>query len=89
MKNNALRKFRLDRDMTQAQIAEAIGVKVQNYVLLEQGRRIGTFEFWIAFQTAFALTDSEVWNIATYLTRNRKAVHDLSEKQAGARCRHI
>lgn len=49
----ALKQFRCDMGLTQAEIAEKTGVKRQTYGNVEQGRRTGTVEFWQALQHAF------------------------------------
>ena len=90
MRNNALRQFRLDRDLTQKEMATKLGTKLQNYALLENGARKGLVELWLTFQKVFNVDDSEMWRIVSYPQRAEEmGVHDLSEKQAGARCRHI
>ncbi len=51
----ALRQFRSDLGLRQEEIAEKIGVTRQIYGYVEQGKRMGTVEFWQRLQEVFSV----------------------------------
>ena len=51
--NAALKQFRSDIGLKQEEIAEKIGVSRQTYGNAEQGKRVGSVEFWFALQKVF------------------------------------
>lgn len=63
MKRFALYKFRKKQKLTQAEMAEKIGVSTSGYVLIELGKRNGTMEFWEKLQSVFNLPDEEIWGL--------------------------
>ena len=54
-----LKLFRVRLKLTQAQIAEKIGVRRSTYAAIENGDRDGSMRFWNGLKTAFELSDSE------------------------------
>lgn len=58
-----LKKFRIDMELTQKELAEKLGCTTQNISLIEQGRRQGTAEFWRKFQKTFNLSGEKVWEL--------------------------
>lgn len=64
-KKSAMRKalmlFRLDKHLTQAEMAEKTGVSVKTYNYIENGVRSGKQEFWDKLQQAFNVSDSEMF----------------------------
>lgn len=60
-KRTALKVFRVQQKMTQAEFAEKVGYSRSQYALIEQGNRKGTQDFWNKLQTAFNIPDAEVW----------------------------
>lgn len=58
-----LKVLRVKHQLTQAQLAEKLGVSYATYNLIEQGKRKGSTEFWQRIQTLFNLTDAEMWQL--------------------------
>lgn len=58
-----LKVLRVKHQLTQAQLAEKVGVSYATYNLIEQGKRKGSVEFWGKLQKAFNLTDAEMWQL--------------------------
>lgn len=50
-----LREARINRGMTQQQVADEIGVSLRYYQLIEQGKRDGSFEVWDALEDLFEI----------------------------------
>ena len=60
---NALAQFREKKGMTQEEFADKIGIGRSRYQNIESGYRNGTFDFWVNLQTAFNISDSEMWEL--------------------------
>ena len=58
-----LKILRIKHHLTQAQIAEKVGVSYATYNLIEQGKRKGSTTFWDKLQKQFNLTDAEMWQL--------------------------
>lgn len=58
-----LKVFRVKNDLTQAQMAEIIGVDRQVVAAVESGRCEGRQKFWEALQRAFQLSPEEIWSL--------------------------
>lgn len=58
-----LLKMRKRLQLTQAEMADKIGVSRSQYGMVEQGRRQGTHEFWKKLQCAFDVPDNEMWQL--------------------------
>ena len=58
-----LKLFRVEKGLTQKQIAEKLGVSVSTYNLIETGKNNGTIEFWEKMQKEFNLDGGKVWNL--------------------------
>ncbi len=63
MKRKELRKFRRDRDLTQVQMSEKIGVSRAAYQMIESGKHDGKLNFWLNLQKAFGVQDSEMFSL--------------------------
>lgn len=63
-----LKVFRVKHNLTQDAISEKIGVKRSTYSAVEKGVRNGKQSFWQLLQTAFEISDSEMWD----LTKNEE-----------------
>ena len=64
MKRLRLKRLRLDNgDLTQAQMAERLGVNRRVYCAIEKGDSNGSPEFWVRLKERFCLTAEEAWNI--------------------------
>ena len=63
-KRTRMKAIRIERgDITQAEAAARIGVRKRYYELVERGEIDGSVNFWIAYRSAFRLSESEVWQI--------------------------
>ena len=58
-----LKVLRVKHQLTQAQLAEKLGVSYATYNLIEQGKRKGSTEFWQRIQAQFNLSDAEMWHL--------------------------
>lgn len=61
MSRHNLYMFRCDKRLTQAEIADKIGVSRRGYANVENGKRGGTAEFWAAVQREFNVPDEEMY----------------------------
>lgn len=50
-------------DLSQAEMAEKIGIAASNYSLIESGKRNGARRTWLKIQEVFGLSDGEVWRM--------------------------
>lgn len=57
----ALKQFRIGLHLTQAQIAEKIGVSCRTYALVENGKRGGSAKFWGTLQKVFSVPDEKMY----------------------------
>lgn len=55
--------FRCDQRMTQAQIAEKLGVSRQLYASIEKGRQRVSAEFWSTLQRVFEIPDADMYGL--------------------------
>lgn len=60
-----LKVLRIKHHLTQAQLAEKLGVSYATYNLIEQGKRKGSVEFWRKIQNTFNLADADMWQLYT------------------------
>jgi len=58
-----LKILRIKHRLTQAELAEKVGVSYATYNLIEQGKRKGSTEFWAKLQQIFNITDAEMWQL--------------------------
>lgn len=58
-----LKVFRVKNKLTQAEIAEKVGVSRQVYANIEKGRNGGSTEFWGNLQRAFGIADEEMYSL--------------------------
>lgn len=62
MKRIRLKNIRLNNgDLTQAEMAERLGVNRRSYCDIEQGKSNGSPEFWLKLKDEFCLTAEEAW----------------------------
>lgn len=61
MERHNLYLFRCDKKLTQAEIAEMLGVSRATYSFIEKGVRSGSSEFWNKFQQVFNIPDEDMW----------------------------
>ena len=69
MVNKELKKMRIEMGVTQADVAEAIGVGIATYSVIESGKRMGSLETWIKLQKYFKIKDEDMW--ALYLNKTK------------------
>lgn len=58
-----LKLFRLNKFLTQQELADQLGVSVSTYNLVEKGKRRGSVDFWTKLQSLYELEDGEVWKM--------------------------
>lgn len=58
-----LKVFRVKNNLTQAEIAQLIGVDRQVFASVESGRCEGRQKFWEALQKTFKLSPEEIWSM--------------------------
>lgn len=63
MERTNLKIFRVKNKMSQGEMAKKIGVSRACYSAIESGKRTGKRSFWISFQNAFNVPDSELWGL--------------------------
>lgn len=63
MRTEKMRILRIKAKMTQADVAEEIGISLSAYNSIENGKRVGTFETWKKIQRLFDLGDEEMWSL--------------------------
>ena len=69
MKNKELKKMRVDMGVSQQDVAQAIGVGISTYSVIENGSRMGSVETWIKLQKYFNIKDEDMW--ALYLNKQK------------------
>lgn len=63
-KNTALRALRFEHgDLTQVEAARLANVSTTDYNMIENGVKVGSFNFWHKIQMAFGVPDSEMWRM--------------------------
>lgn len=60
MARDVLRKARLDAGMTQAQVADGLGISLRYYQKIEEGSRTGDFEIWDALEDLLSTHQREL-----------------------------
>lgn len=59
-----LKQFRVSHgDMTQTELANAIGVPHSYYTRVERGVLSGNVEFWAKLQARFNVSDGDIWRM--------------------------
>lgn len=58
-----LKLFRLNKFLTQQELADQLGVSVSTYNLIEKGTRRGSVDFWTKLQSLYKLEDGDVWKM--------------------------
>lgn len=56
-----LKVFRIQKHLTQDEIAEKIGCTRSTYSAIENGNRDGRKVFWRSLQRAFHIADADMW----------------------------
>ena len=63
MRTEKMKILRINHHMTQADVAEKIGISLSLYNLIENGKRVGSIETWGKIQKLFSLSDKEMWSL--------------------------
>lgn len=63
MERTALKNFRVNKNMTQEEFAEKMGVSRSCYQNIESGIRNGKLSFWLQLQAAFNIPTAAMWEI--------------------------
>lgn len=79
MERHNLYLFRCDKRLTQAEMAEKIGVSRITYANVEKGKRDGTIEFWNKFQKAFDVPDTDMWKY-----QKKEKANEREQKKNGS-----
>lgn len=58
-----LKKLRAGYDLSMDKMAEKCGVCLSTYNSIENGRTVGSLEFWNAVKRNFNLSSSEMWEM--------------------------
>lgn len=58
-----LKLFRVKNKLTQAEMADKIGVSRQVYANVENGKNGGSTDFWGNLQRAFNIADEEMYSL--------------------------
>ena len=58
-----LKALRIRHDMSQQEMANALGVNRSTYAMVERGQRRGSDEMWAALQKKFNIPDAEMWKL--------------------------
>lgn len=59
-KNKILVKFRIDRDLSQKNVAEKMNVSKETISRIERGVQDGSMKFWKRFKNEFNLSNEEI-----------------------------
>lgn len=63
MERTNLKLFRTKQKLSQGEVAELVGCSRATYSSIESGTRNGNHSFWLSFQKAFSIPDSELWGL--------------------------
>ena len=58
-----LKILRVKNHLTQSEMAKRCGTSLSTYNLIEQGKRMGSQDFWLAVQREFNLEGEEAWKL--------------------------
>lgn len=58
-----LKLFRVERKLSQQDMADMLDVPRQTYAMVERGQRRGSDEFWEKLQTVFSVPDADMWKL--------------------------
>lgn len=72
--NKSLKILRVRYSLTQAEMAEKLGMSRQAYAKIENGHADGNISFWIKVQYAFDITSEEMWSLINDETKERAKV---------------
>ncbi len=61
--NKSLKILRVRYSLTQAEMAQKLGMSRQAYAKIENGLAAGSISFWIKVQFVFNITSEEMWSL--------------------------
>lgn len=62
-KRKALKLFRVGKDLSQQEMADALGVPRQTYAMVERGQRRGSDAMWAKLKSTFDVPDADMWKL--------------------------
>ena len=63
MKRYEMRRIRQKHYMSVEDISIKLNTTKNNIYLIEQGKRNGSYQFWVSFQKLFNIDNEEMWGI--------------------------
>lgn len=54
---------RIESGQTIKDASKQLNISQHNLYLIEEGKRNGSFYFWVNYQTTYKISDEEMWNI--------------------------
>ena len=63
MENKELKKLRVDFGVSQKEVAQALGMSISTYSLIESGKRRGSAVSWKKIKEYFKIKDEDMWRI--------------------------
>lgn len=58
-----LKALRVRHDLSQQEMADALGVPRQTYAMVERGQRRGNDVFWATLKEKFSVPDADMWKL--------------------------
>lgn len=72
--NKSLKILRVRYSLTQAEMAQKLGMSRQAYAKVENGLASGSISFWIKVQYAFDITSEGMWSLINDEAKERAKV---------------
>lgn len=64
--NIELKIKRVQKQMTQNEVAKELGITTPAYSYVESGKRKGSMEMWLKLQEIFEIADEDMWKIVKH-----------------------
>lgn len=77
-----LKMFRISNNLSQQEIADALGVPRQTYSMVERGQRRGSISMWSKIQETFNVSDSDMLKMHGCSEEQRKWQYDNNVSDA-------
>ena len=62
-KRKALKMFRLEKELSQQEMADMLGLNRSTYAMVERGQRRGSDEMWATLKNTFNVPDADMWKL--------------------------
>lgn len=62
-KRKALEMFRREKDLSQQEMADILGMNRSTYAMVERGQRRGSDEMWATLKNTFNVPDADMWKL--------------------------